>query len=292
VFLRALGAPDDGAVCVPLTGGADALLWRVSWPGYHARPDAVLRVLRSEQAPVAAREAAAMEAAGAAGVPVPAVLTRGEAEGRPALLLSYASGPTALERLTAAPERGEQVGALLGRTLAALHLRAVVPGELAGDPDGWIDLAGPEAEPVKARLRSLPRRGDALLHLDFHPSNVVLAPDGGDVAAVLDWTNCRAGDPRADVARTLVMLDAAPAPAGIFPAGREESVRAALVRSFRDGYESSAGPLPPAAEMAPFFAWAAAWTLADLSPRTAPGGPLRPEQLDPLRRLYAYWRGA
>jgi aminoglycoside phosphotransferase (APT) family kinase protein len=165
-----------------------------------------------------------------------------------------------------------------------------VPALLSEEPDGWIELVGTRFASTKERLRALPRRGDALLHLDFHPANVLLAEDGASVAGVLDWTSARAGDPRADAARAMVLLDAAPVPPGTFPFGREETQRAALVRSFRSGYESLAGPLPPAAEMAPFFAWAAAWTLEDLAPRVTPNGPLRPEQLDPLRRLAAYWR--
>lgn len=287
--LRALNAPAEPAAFSPLGGGADAAVWRVSWPE-HARPDAVLRVLRPEQAAVPEREEAAMRAAGEAGLPVPDVLARGVWEGRPAMLLSYLPGRTALDALVAAPGEVERVGAVLGRALAHLHAHAVAPAPLSDDPDGWIELAGPRFASTQERLRALPRRDDALLHLDFHPANVLLAGDGGSVTGVVDWTGARAGDPRADVARAMVLLDAAPAPPGTFPFGREEMQRAALVRSFRGGYESLAGPLPPAAEMAPFFAWAAAWTLEELAPRVAPNGPLRPEQLDPLRRLAAYWR--
>src|SRR5438132_39917 len=42
--------------------------------------------------------------------------------------------------------------------------------------------------------------GAALLHLDYHLLNVMT--DRSRVTGVLDWTNARAGDPRADLART------------------------------------------------------------------------------------------
>ena len=52
---------------------------------------------------------------------------------------------------------------------------------------------------------TLPRAGDgeALLHLDFHPLNVLLTTRG---PVVIDWTNARAGDPALDAALTWVIL--------------------------------------------------------------------------------------
>jgi aminoglycoside phosphotransferase (APT) family kinase protein len=44
--------------------------------------------------------------------------------------------------------------------------------------------------------------GDRLLHLDLHPANVILSPDG---PVVIDWTNARRGDPVFDVALTWVI---------------------------------------------------------------------------------------
>jgi aminoglycoside phosphotransferase (APT) family kinase protein len=42
-----------------------------------------------------------------------------------------------------------------------------------------------------------------VLHLDLHPANVILAPNG---PVVIDWTNAAAGDPAADVALTWLIL--------------------------------------------------------------------------------------
>ena len=53
-----------------------------------------------------------------------------------------------------------------------------------------------------ATLDRLPD-GDALLHLDFHPDQVVLTRRG---PVVLDWMTAAQGHPLADVARTVILL--------------------------------------------------------------------------------------
>jgi hypothetical protein len=53
-----------------------------------------------------------------------------------------------------------------------------------------------------ARLDQLPD-GDRLLHMDFHPGQVIVTETG---AVVLDWMTVRRGHPAADVARTCLML--------------------------------------------------------------------------------------
>src|SRR5262249_28606808 len=44
--------------------------------------------------------------------------------------------------------------------------------------------------------------GDTLLHLDFHPENVLLSPNG---PVVIDWTNARRGSAPLDVAMTWII---------------------------------------------------------------------------------------
>jgi aminoglycoside phosphotransferase (APT) family kinase protein len=41
------------------------------------------------------------------------------------------------------------------------------------------------------------------MHLDFHPENVLVSPNG---PIVIDWTNARRGEPAVDVAMTWVIL--------------------------------------------------------------------------------------
>jgi aminoglycoside phosphotransferase (APT) family kinase protein len=56
------------------------------------------------------------------------------------------------------------------------------------------------------RLHALPRRPEddgALLHLDLHPDNVLIGPQG---PVVIDWGNSRRGPPGLDVAMTGLIL--------------------------------------------------------------------------------------
>src|SRR5438046_2076220 len=84
--------------------------------------------------------------------------------------------------------------------------------------------------------RAVARR-DVLLHLDFHPLNVLVS--GKQVSAVLDWANARAGDPRADVARSYSILVVAPPR----QSRAVELLRRLLAAAYRRGYEREAGPL-------------------------------------------------
>src|SRR5436853_495789 len=88
------------------------------------------------------------------------------------------------------------------------------------------------AEREVAALAGAAPRSDALLHLDFHPLNVLV--DGRRVTAVIDWANARAGDPRADLARTLTILRLSPVPP------RFARLVGVLVAGWRGGYEAEA----------------------------------------------------
>ena len=61
--------------------------------------------------------------------------------------------------------------------------------------------AGQCAE-IVALLAELDDGGQGVCHYDFHPSNVLVGPDGW---VVIDWLTVAAGPPAADLARTLVL---------------------------------------------------------------------------------------
>lgn len=56
---------------------------------------------------------------------------------------------------------------------------------------------------LQARREMVPCHRPAVVHLDFHPMNVLLRPDGS--AVVIDWTNIRVSDARLDLAWTLIL---------------------------------------------------------------------------------------
>lgn len=260
-----------------VAGGADTAIWRVE----RGRDRCALRVFRAEQAAVSAREAVAMTAAGGH-VPVPRVMASGAWRGRPALLLSWCRGEPLATALGREPWRVWAAGRRWGHALARIH-RVRAPEIVRAVEKDWIALAGPDGEALRPRLEATDLQVSTLLHLDYHPLNVLVA--GGRVSAVLDWANVRAGDPRADVARTISILRHSPVSPGVtlppLPAIR------LLELAFRFGYGRVAGPL---GDLAPFHAWAGAFMLRDLAPRTdVPGGWLANADLAPARRWAADW---
>jgi aminoglycoside phosphotransferase (APT) family kinase protein len=266
--LAALGFP-GAASAEPVGGGSDTLIWRVD----HDRERYALRVFRPEQAAMCRREVVAMAAAAAGGVPVPRVHATGAWRDRPALLLSWSPGRPLADELRDRPWRAWPLGLRFGRTQAAIHALPAPP-PLLDHPVPWRAWAGADAA-LEACLRAVAPWEDALLHLDYHPMNVMV--DGDRVTAVLDWANARSGDPRADLARTAAILRFAPA---------ARTTLRLLEAGWRHGYRRAAGPVDG---MAPFSAWAGAVMERDLAPRLGrPDLPwLTPEYLARVRRWTA-----
>ena len=79
------------------------------------------------------------------------------------------------------PERATSLGEVCGEVLARIHA-VTIPV----DPDrGWLRWSGLGSDdPFYQQLDAFARH-DRLLHLDFHPLNVLT--DGVRVTAVLDW---------------------------------------------------------------------------------------------------------
>jgi aminoglycoside phosphotransferase (APT) family kinase protein len=137
-------------------------------------PGKVLRLTRDGRSLV--HEAEIMRHVRSHGYPCPDVHDAGDGY----LVMDRIDGPTMLDAATKPPFPIRR----MARTLADLHDRLhAIP------PPAWI----PEA--------ALP--GDALLHLDLHPLNV-LDSSGGPV--VIDWSNVRRGDPTLDVADVWVII--------------------------------------------------------------------------------------
>jgi aminoglycoside phosphotransferase (APT) family kinase protein len=136
-----------------------------------------------------------MRHAAAHGFPVPRV----DEVRTGALVLEYVDGPTMLEDI----ERLDAHAALLARLHAQLH-EIEAPAELGHG---------------------------RLLHMDFHPGNVILSPRG---PVVVDWAIARPGEPALDVAMTWVLCATSGGELGrrfarsFLPHFDETEVRAAL----------------------------------------------------------------
>jgi aminoglycoside phosphotransferase (APT) family kinase protein len=276
-ILASLGIHDATRI-EPVTGGASTAIWRVE----HEGNVYALRVFRPEQAAGFEREVAAMEAARAGGVSVPAIIQHGTWEDHPVMLLSWLTGIPLAAQLQQHPLSIWKLGTGFGRAQAMIH-RIAAP--LTFDSTAWIEWAGNDETALKQRLYDLPSRGTTLLHLDFHPLNVMADETG--ISGVLDWTNAQAGDPRADFARTYTILRVEPySPSGDSP--KMAFFRRALEWTWRHGYQQAGGKLD---DMALFYAWAGAVMVRDLSPRIGkPGFWLLDKHLDPVRQWTADWK--
>lgn len=206
-ILAALGVSGVTAA-EPVSGGWDTAIWRVECAGEAF----ALRVFHAGEDDTCRREVQVMQAAAAGGISVPSVHAEGSWQDRPAVLLSWCAGRPVRHEMTSDPASIRQLGRAFGQMQARIHaLRA--PEVLHRDPErSWIDWIGPGEESLKERLHAVAGRADRLLHLDYHPLNVMA--DGARITGVLDWTNARVGDPRADRARTFAILRVSPLPPG------------------------------------------------------------------------------
>ncbi len=267
-ILAALDFPNPEDV-VPVSGGRDTALYRVTHDGRQY----ALRVFQPDQLAMSRNEVLVMNMVADSGVPVPRVLAYGVHDGRPAMVMDWCEGITVVEALSRWPERASALGAACGAALAHLHA-VIVPTRLQDDT--WLGWGGPsDDDPLRQQLEPLVRH-DRLLHLDFHPLNVLT--DGERVTAVIDWANAQAGDPRADLARaiSIIRLDAGDLPPEARPILR------AFERGFRDGYERIAGP---PVDMPLFHVWAGHAMLHDLAPRLA----ANPTQTARIKRWIRLW---
>ncbi|MFE0511788.1 phosphotransferase [Streptomyces sp. NPDC058964] len=121
----------------------------------------------------AAAAAAVMSYVADHGYPVPRVRPSAS---RTDLVMERLSGPTMLGALLEGSLGTRQAGSTLAGLLRRLH---AVPGRGADDP------------------------GARVLHLDLHPDNVILTPDG---PRVIDWTNAEDGHPGLDWGMSAVIL--------------------------------------------------------------------------------------
>jgi aminoglycoside phosphotransferase (APT) family kinase protein len=174
-------------------------------------PGLVLR--RSRRGRSMKTEARVMEHAHALGYPVPAVDQVSD-DGTD-LVMERLNGPSMLQLLSAQPWKVRRQGRLLAELHQRLH-----------------DIPAPEwlpAAPVG--------RGDALLHLDLHPLNVVITGRG---PVVIDWTNACMGDPASDVALTWALMGGGEVPTGRVKGALLGWGRGLLINSFLAPFDRAA----------------------------------------------------
>ena len=140
------------------------------------------------------------------------------------IVMERLQGHTMLHALTSTPWRMRS----LAFQLADLHLG------LEHVPIGPLLHGG-----ARQRFTGPDHPADCVLHLDLHPDNVMLTPDG---PVVFDWTNACVGPRAADIANTWVLLTTSDIDAGN-PAMR--ALARGLRRTFVERFLDRAGRMRP-----------------------------------------------
>jgi GrpB-like predicted nucleotidyltransferase (UPF0157 family)/tRNA A-37 threonylcarbamoyl transferase component Bud32 len=170
------------------------------------QPGQVLKLYRSEIPPAAGiREARSTRTLFTAGVRVPAVGELMKVNGRLGLPMEKLNGPPLANQLVDS-ESGSRAGRLAAELHASMHAR----GEKSLTPLRQMFRKVIEAGtlPPKTRERVLRTMeelpdGDRICHGDFHAGNIVMTNSG---AFVIDCVLAHSGNPRADVAQTVVAM--------------------------------------------------------------------------------------
>jgi aminoglycoside phosphotransferase (APT) family kinase protein len=138
----------------------------------------------------------------------------------------------------------------------------------------------------------------ALVHLDFHPMNVLLRK--GRPPVVLDWGECDVGDRHADLATTVLLIHSTPVPNHGIEWVLDPFARRALIRGYLFGYGRHLPLDRPTLRY--YLAWAALRRLAVFGMWLVAGPPsngckpcslsrLRTGHLDILRECFRHWAG-
>ena len=234
-----LGLPDP-ARWTQIVARRGKSIWRVDCAG----GTYAVRIFRPGEAESASHERQMMIEARELPVPVPAVHASRTLGTRPVLLVDWCPGEVLGQVIHSRPWSALHLGRLFGEQQARLHLS----GTRRASESDWIEFFGPVDHALLDGLRKA-EEGCTLVHFDYHPWNIVF--DGGAISGVLDWTNARFGDPRADLARTWTILRL------VYRSGFRHPVRRLaemlFERGWWQGYERLAGSQP---QMPLFMAWA------------------------------------
>ncbi|NLA60223.1 MAG: phosphotransferase [Firmicutes bacterium] len=169
-----------------------------------------------------------------AGLPVPAVFDIVELDGRTGIVYERIHGPLISDAVLANPGQLESLARGMAELHAAIHSVSIkeLPSQRARFVrriKGLLVLTREEREALLGLLNRLPD-GNAACHGDLNLNNVIVSPKG---MVAIDWDNGCRGNPVADVARTVLLLNNAHCHST--DSSQRETVQV-LARRFRNEY--------------------------------------------------------
>jgi uncharacterized protein (TIGR02172 family) len=143
----------------------------------------------------------------AAGLPAPEVFELIERDGRFGIIYQRIEGRSMLAQLSSRPWQMLKMTRQMADLHAAMHAQKIPDLPDLNQRLEWkIRNAGSLPEELRAQaLDALARMQPQaqVCHNDFHPDNILITRRG---PVIIDWADAAAGDPLADVARTIVMF--------------------------------------------------------------------------------------
>jgi len=186
------------------------------------------------------REFAITRLAREAGLPVPAAEEMLQVDGRLGIVFERIAGMSLLKILEARPWKLIFVARLLAEYHARMHACSLPPEapsqrEQIEQGIAWAkDLSEMEKQSILTVLAHLPD-GNGICHGDFHTDNIIITEHG---PVIIDWLTGRRGNPLADVARTVLIIQSGGLPPRVSFAMRWliNASRAWLVSIYFDRY--------------------------------------------------------
>jgi len=194
MITRTLGKP------IAIGGTAEVYDWEPGW---------VLKLFFDRFDPgIANFEHRIAAAISTAGISIPTVREIIRVNGREGLLYEYCDGHSMDADLKEHFFRGPGYAYKMAELQAEIHakpLNAEIPSTHSRLYQKIQDAKPLPANLRDAALNALERMpdGDRLCHGDFHPGNILLS---NPKPVIIDWIDSSIGSPRADVARTSIML--------------------------------------------------------------------------------------
>jgi aminoglycoside phosphotransferase (APT) family kinase protein len=128
--------------------------------------------------------------------------------GRIGIVFERINGPSMLETLLKKPWQTESLAAEFAQIQAGINHRKTqqLPSQkarLTWKISQASKLSHSEIAGLLDMLTKLPE-GENICHGDFHPGNIILAERG---PVIIDWIDATSGNPDADLARTVLLID-------------------------------------------------------------------------------------